>query len=128
MGKEKAEASKSRTGGCGRRIRQSQRALLKSLSYVSHNQIIKRRKKNSPSYKIVVSNTRDKREGNFLDILGFYNPQTPIQMSLDKKKLNEWRSKGAIVTKAVELIAEGKYSYVKYSPKGSKKKLKKKPK
>jgi small subunit ribosomal protein S16 len=78
-------------------------------------------KKNAPSYKIVVSNTRDKREGNFVDILGFYNPtQTPVQMSLDKKKLEAWKAKGALITDAVQKIVDGKYTYVKYNPKAAK--------
>ncbi len=49
-------------------------------------------KKNSPSYKVVLAQTRDKRNGNFIDTLGFYNPTTvPAQFSLDKEKYKDLR-------------------------------------
>lgn len=75
-------------------------------------------KKNAPSYKIVVANTRDKRNGKFLDVLGFFNPfQKESKFDIDKKKLNSWKEKGAQVTEAVDELIEGKYSFVKYNPK-----------
>ncbi len=75
-------------------------------------------KKNSPSYRIVVSNTRSKREGENLDTIGFYNPSnTPALFELDKEKLNSWVSKGAKVTDAVTNLMEGKYTFTKYQPK-----------
>jgi small subunit ribosomal protein S16 len=80
-------------------------------------------KRNAPSYKVVVSNTRDKREGRYLDILGYYNPsKTPAELEIDKDKVNEWKNKGALVTGAVEKLLDGKYEYVKYDPKGKDKK------
>jgi small subunit ribosomal protein S16 len=78
-------------------------------------------KKNAPSYKVVVSNTRDKRTGKFLDVLGFYNPShQPALLEIDKDKVNEWKSRGALSTVAVDKLLEGKYTYTKYNPKGSK--------
>ena len=79
-------------------------------------------KKNSPTYKVVVSNTRDKRNGKFLDILGFYNPiEKPALIEVDKKKVEEWKKKGAQVSDAVDKILAGSYVYKKYNPKGDKK-------
>lgn len=73
-------------------------------------------KKNSPSFKIVVSQTRDKRNGRFLDILGHYNPSNnPVLFSIDKKKYEEWRSKGALTTSAVEALVDGKYEFKPYT-------------
>ncbi len=79
-------------------------------------------KKNAPTYKVVVANTRDKRNGKFLDILGYYNPQTtPAESKIDQKKYADWKAKGALTTEAVVKIAAGEYKYVKYNPKGDKK-------
>jgi len=78
-------------------------------------------KKNSPSYRIVAVATRSKRDGETLDILGFYNPNSnPPQFEVDKEKVKSWQAKGALLTSAVEEIIEGKYTYTKYNPKGSK--------
>jgi small subunit ribosomal protein S16 len=74
-------------------------------------------KRNAPSYKIVVSNTRDKRYGRFLDILGYYNPSTnPTGYKLDESKYNDWISKGALVTDAVVQLKEGTYVFKPYRP------------
>lgn len=78
-------------------------------------------KKFAPAYKIVVANTRDKRNGRFLDILGHYNPsEGEEKLVVDKKKLQEWQEKGAITTKAVESLVAGKYEFKSYNPKAAK--------
>ncbi|MBP7928096.1 30S ribosomal protein S16 [Patescibacteria group bacterium] len=77
-------------------------------------------KKNAPAYRIVVSTTKDKRNGKFHDILGFYNPaskQAPSE--LDAAKYDEWVKKGALVSSAVKSIVAGTYTYKKYSTKKS---------
>jgi len=74
-------------------------------------------RKNLPSYRVVATQTRTKRDGKFLDIIGFYNPSTvPASFDYDKKKFQEWVSKGAIVSDAVKKMVEGKYEYKKYKP------------
>ncbi len=68
-------------------------------------------KKNSPSYKIVVSNQKDKRNGKALEVLGTFNPTTkPFQFTFDEKKIAEWKAKGAAVTPAVESLIAVTYS------------------
>jgi len=75
-------------------------------------------RKNLPAYKIVVSNTRDKRNGRFVDIIGNYNPTTtPQELNYNKEKYEKWTKTGALVTEAVKKLIEGKYEYVKYEPK-----------
>jgi len=67
-----------------------------------------------------------------LDLIGYYNPsQTPAAFDYDKKKYQDWISKGAIVSDAVKRMVEGKYEYTKYKPgkeetaeKGSQKEVK----
>ena len=80
-------------------------------------------RKNQPAYKLVVSNTRDKRNGKFVDILGFYNPYESVnKFSYDKDKFEKWTKRGALVTDAVKKLIEGSYEYVKYEPKKVEKK------
>ena len=77
-------------------------------------------KKNAPSYKVVVANTRDKRTGKYLEVLGYYNPSmNPAQLKIDKEKVEKWKKKGAMTTKAIDDLLAGTYKYVKYAP-GSK--------
>ncbi len=83
-------------------------------------------KRNAPAYKVVVANTRDKRNGRFLDVLGHYNPShTPPLLSIDKKKYKEWKGKGALSTDAVEKLIAGKYEFVPYTRQNEEKKEKK---
>jgi len=68
-------------------------------------------KKNYPVYRIVVAETRSKRNGPALDILGNYNPNLdPPSFNLDRKLLEEWIKKGAIVSSGLRklLKKEGK--------------------
>lgn len=59
-------------------------------------------KKNQPSYQIVVIKARSKRDGKYVDSLGYYNPLTnPATIKLDKKKYQEWVKKGAQPTQTV---------------------------
>lgn len=74
-------------------------------------------RKNAPAYRIVVANTKSKRNGKVLDILGHYNPSTnPIDLKIDKDRYMEWKDKGALSTKAVEDLVTGTYEFKKYEP------------
>lgn len=74
-------------------------------------------KKNAPAYKIVVANTRDKRNGRFLDVLGYFNPSESMDAyRMDKKKYDEWKNKGALSTDAIEKLIAGTYKYKVYNP------------
>lgn len=74
-------------------------------------------KKNSPAYRIVVMDSKKKRDGKSIEIIGFYNPSTnPIEHKLDEERYNFWISKGAQATEAVKLIKEGKYKHIPYNP------------
>lgn len=75
-------------------------------------------KKNAPAYKVVVAQTRSKRNGKFIDVLGYYNPsEDPNNFELDKEKFEDWKAKGALTTDAVEQLVNGTYTYTKYKPK-----------
>ncbi len=62
-------------------------------------------KKGMPSYRIVVIDKRKKRNSNYLDKIGNYNPLTrPAQINLDKVKLESWLKKGAFVSEGVRKL------------------------
>jgi small subunit ribosomal protein S16 len=61
--------------------------------------------KNSPSYRIVVSEKRTKRDNNNLVVLGFYDPKTkPATVKINQALLNSWLKKGAQLTPAVKKL------------------------
>lgn len=79
-------------------------------------------KKYAPTYKVVAVPTRSKRTGKYLDILGIFNPNVkPYIVDIDNQKIEEWKSKGAIVSQAVTDILSGKYEFKPYNPKAAKK-------
>jgi small subunit ribosomal protein S16 len=78
-------------------------------------------KRNAHSFRIVTATTRSKRNGKFLDVIGYYNPSTtPAQYKMDDQKYTEWVNKGAIVSPAVQQIIAGKYTFKPYHPKKAK--------
>ncbi len=49
-----------------------------------------------PTYRVVVSDSRNARDGRSLDTLGHYNPRTdPIELHIDADKATHWLSRGA---------------------------------
>lgn len=73
-------------------------------------------KRNAPAFKIVVANTRDKRNGRFLDVLGHYNPShNPVLLDINKDKVGQWQEKGAITTDAVKKLMDGTYEFQPYT-------------
>lgn len=61
--------------------------------------------KAQPSYRLVVTDKENPRDGRFLEIVGFYNPRTnPTTLSLDEGKIYDWMSKGAQPTEAVAKV------------------------
>jgi len=63
-------------------------------------------KKHQISFRIVAQDSRTKRDGKFLDFLGFYNPQSKSSenIHIDQAKLKFWLSKGAKPTEGVNKI------------------------
>jgi small subunit ribosomal protein S16 len=52
--------------------------------------------KKRPFYRVVVTDSREKRSGKTLDILGYYNPiMEPAEIKVDLERAKEWLSKGA---------------------------------
>ena len=76
--------------------------------------------KKSPFYRIVVAESSAPRDGKFIEVLGTFNPLTnPAEIKVDKEKVENWISKGALPTdtaKAV-LVQAGAIKAEKYVPK-----------
>ena len=64
-------------------------------------------KRNQPSYRIVVQERRSKRDGKYIDNLGYYYPlSNPKTVKVDRKKYEEWINKGAQPTETVRRIVK----------------------
>ena len=61
--------------------------------------------KKSPFYRIVVTDSRNARDGAYIDKVGHYNPLTvPAEIVLDVEKATDWISKGVQPTETVKAI------------------------
>lgn len=73
-------------------------------------------RKNAPAYRIVSADAKAKRDGRFLEILGYYNPtQDPKKVEYKKDRYKYWISIGAQPTRAVSKLISGKYKYIPYT-------------
>ncbi|HPW69180.1 MAG TPA: 30S ribosomal protein S16 [Deltaproteobacteria bacterium] len=60
-------------------------------------------------FRVVVTDSRSKRDGRFLEIVGHFNPKTrPESISLDMDRINEWMKKGGQLTPAVKKLMKEK--------------------
>ena len=58
--------------------------------------------KKHPFYRVVVADSRARRDGRFIEMVGRYNPLTnPKTIDLDLEKVDAWIAKGAQPTNAV---------------------------
>lgn len=58
--------------------------------------------RNRPFYRIVAADEEAKRDGRFLEILGFYDPKTdPATVNLKEERIAYWLEKGAQPTETV---------------------------
>jgi small subunit ribosomal protein S16 len=58
--------------------------------------------KKQPTYRFVVAESRNARDGRSLDTLGHYNPRTdPVEIKVDEEKARDWLSRGALPSDTV---------------------------
>ena len=63
--------------------------------------------KKKPFYRIVAVDSRRKRDGAVLEILGYYDPKTnPATIKIDLDKYNKWVERGAQVSEAVKNLVK----------------------
>lgn len=59
--------------------------------------------KKRPFYRLVAADSRNKRDGRYLEIIGTYNPTTePASVKIDVEKAEKWLSEGAKPTDTVK--------------------------
>jgi len=62
-------------------------------------------RRNRPFYRIVVVDSRKRRDGTYIDSLGFYDPlKDPAVMNVNVEKAVEWILKGAQPTDTARSI------------------------
>jgi len=62
-----------------------------------------------PFYRVVVADSRSKRDGRFLEIVGYYNPtKRPDGINLKVDRIKEWVAKGSKLTPAVRKLIKDK--------------------
>ena len=55
--------------------------------------------KKAPCYNIVVADSRSRRDGAFIEVIGTYNPlPNETELKIDEEKALKWLSVGAIPT------------------------------
>ncbi len=57
--------------------------------------LTRRGTRHRPYYHIVASDSRNKRDGSFIEELGVYDPLGATQLALDEAKAKKWLSVGA---------------------------------
>ena len=61
--------------------------------------------KKSPTYRIVVVDSRKARDGEYIDKIGHYNPTTnPVEIVIDNDKAKDWLAKGVQPTETVRAL------------------------
>ena len=59
--------------------------------------------KKSPFYRIVVADSRKARDGEYVDLIGTYNPlKNPEEVKVDAEKAKKWIANGAQPTDTVK--------------------------
>lgn len=66
--------------------------------------------KKKPFYRVVVAEKRAKRDGRFVEIVGYYNPcREPVELKLNHDRISYWLKCGAQPTETVKnLIRKSK--------------------
>ena len=66
------------------------------------------RRKKAPYYRIVVADSRARRDGRYIEQVGAYNPCTnPTTVTVDLEKVDKWIADGAQPTDTVARLIEG---------------------
>lgn len=62
-------------------------------------------KTKKPYYRLVVANQQDKRDGDFLEVVGSYDPHAvPPATQVNGERVKEWMAKGAQPSEAAAKI------------------------
>ena len=74
--------------------------------------LARRGKKRQPSYRVVVAESSSKRDGRFVEQIGYYNPMVdPIVYKVDEGRALHWLSVGAQPSDAVARLLKKQGTY-----------------
>jgi small subunit ribosomal protein S16 len=60
-----------------------------------------------PFYRVIVTDSRNRSAGAYLDLLGTYDPKPKTEViQIDREKLDAWVKKGARMTPKVESLVK----------------------
>ena len=61
--------------------------------------------KKSPFYRVVITDSRNARDGAYIDKVGYYNPTAqPAEVVFDEAKAKDWLAKGVQPTETVKSL------------------------
>src|SRR6266850_1966481 len=73
-----------------------------------------------PYYRVVVADSRDWRDGRFVEVLGHYDPRhNPMVVKIDQERARYWISKGAKASDTVRSLLKQTAAKVRCSPRPS---------
>jgi small subunit ribosomal protein S16 len=62
-------------------------------------------RKKRPFYRIVVTDSRRRRDSGWIESIGYYNPMTePSTVKIDEERLNYWLGTGAQMSERVKKL------------------------
>lgn len=65
--------------------------------------------KKRPFYNVVVADSRNRRDGRFIERIGFYNPMAPEHgesLRIAADRLNHWQQQGAQLSPTVQRLVK----------------------
>ncbi len=66
--------------------------------------------KKKPFYHIVVTDSRNRRDGRYIERVGFFNPMAKgqeVRLNMDNERIQHWISKGAQTSERVGKLIKG---------------------
>lgn len=73
----------------------------------AHIRLTRTGKAKRPYYRVVVVDSRDKRDGAYIDLLGYYQPlEGDGKVQIDLQKYEDWKSKGVQVSGVVSNLVK----------------------
>ena len=65
--------------------------------------------KKTPFYNVVVADSRNRRDGRFIERIGFYNPMAKIgteALRIDNERVTPWKGHGALLSDSVNRLVK----------------------
>jgi small subunit ribosomal protein S16 len=60
-----------------------------------------------PFYRIIIADSKARRDGPFIEIVGTYNPKRePSEINVNQDRINYWLQKGAQPTETVKRLLQ----------------------